>query len=122
MASERSAEQRGRCAAADMWGLRLARQRFHSPAAERAVARLSRAGEYGAVWFAIGAAGVVVDRRRSAQWRAAGRTVAGAYALNTALKLLARRRRPALSDAPPLIGTPTQLSFPSAHAATSFAG
>ena len=32
-----------------------------------------------------------------------------------------RRPRPQLPDLPPLIGTPTQLSFPSAHAATSFA-
>jgi undecaprenyl-diphosphatase len=45
----------------------------------------------------------------------------GAYALNTALKAVVRRRRPALRDLPALIGTPTALSFPSAHAASSFA-
>jgi hypothetical protein len=38
------------------------------------------------------------------------------------LKQLVRRRRPCLPDLPPLAGTPTQLSFPSAHASTSFAG
>ena len=41
---------------------------------------------------------------------------------NTAIKLAVRRRRPDLPDLPPLTGTPTGLSFPSAHAASSFAG
>lgn len=45
-----------------------------------------------------------------------------AYALNTLVKLLVRRRRPQLDGLPPLTGTPTRMSFPSAHAATSFAG
>jgi membrane-associated phospholipid phosphatase len=31
-----------------------------------------------------------------------------------------RRRRPELAGLPPLTSTPTQLSFPSAHASTSF--
>ena len=48
--------------------------------------------------------------------------VAGTFALNTALKLLVRRPRPELPGLPALTSTPTQLSFPSAHASTSFAG
>jgi undecaprenyl-diphosphatase len=48
-------------------------------------------------------------------------TVAGAYGLNTAIKLAVRRRRPELEGLPPLTGTPTALSFPSAHATSSFA-
>jgi membrane-associated phospholipid phosphatase len=47
--------------------------------------------------------------------------VASAYALNTAVKAVARRPRPELDGLPQLISTPTQLSFPSAHAASSFA-
>ncbi len=47
--------------------------------------------------------------------------VAATYALNTAVKLAVRRRRPELPGLPALTGTPTQLSFPSAHASTSFA-
>jgi membrane-associated phospholipid phosphatase len=43
--------------------------------------------------------------------------VAVVYGLNTALKLLARRQRPPIAA----LGTPTALSFPSSHAATSFA-
>jgi len=102
--------------------LRAARTRGHSPGAERAVARFSRVGEHGAVWLAIGAAGWALDRPRAAGWRRAVGTVAGTYALNTAIKQLVGRRRPELSGLPPLTSTPTRLSFPSAHAATSFAG
>jgi membrane-associated phospholipid phosphatase len=42
--------------------------------------------------------------------------------LNTLVKLAVRRRRPSLPGLPPLTDTPTQLSFPSTHASTSFAG
>lgn len=102
--------------------LRLARTKGHTPGAERAVARFSRLGEHGAVWFAIGAAGHALDSQRRPQWRGAMRAVAATYALNTLMKLAVRRHRPELPDLPPLIATPTRLSFPSAHASTSFAG
>lgn len=102
--------------------LRAARTRCHEPATERAVARFSRLGEHGAVWLALGGAGLALDRRRRAAWRGALGTVALAYGLNTATKLIVRRRRPELDGLEPLIGTPTRLSFPSAHASTSFAG
>jgi undecaprenyl-diphosphatase len=102
--------------------LRVARTRGHGPCAERAIARFSRLGDHAAVWLAIGLAGERIDRDHGAQWRRATTTVAGAYALNTAVKLVLRRRRPELAGLPPLIGTPTRLSFPSAHACASFAG
>jgi undecaprenyl-diphosphatase len=109
-------------AAADRRLLRLARTAGHSPRADRRVARFSRLGEHGAVWLAIGTAAAVAapPHQRSAWWRAVG-SVAGAYVANAALKLVVRRRRPHLAGLPPLTGTPTQLSFPSAHATTSFA-
>ena len=102
--------------------LRAARTRWHSPPAEQAVARFSRLGEHGAIWLAIGAAGYALDEPRRPQWRRATGTVTKAYALNTLIKLAVRRRRPELPGLPALTSTPTQLSFPSAHAATSFAG
>jgi membrane-associated phospholipid phosphatase len=102
--------------------LLIARTRGHDPRVERAVARFSRLGEHGGVWLAIGAVGSALDRRRAADWRTAVRTVVATYALNTALKLVVRRRRPELAGLPALTGTPTGLSFPSAHASTSFAG
>ena len=102
--------------------LLLARKHAHTPAAERAVARFSRVGEHAVVWLAIGAVGHALDVPRAAAWRRAVGAVAGTYVLNTALKLAVRRRRPRLAGLPPLTGTPTGLSFPSAHASTSFAG
>jgi undecaprenyl-diphosphatase len=102
--------------------LRLARTRGHAPSAERAVAGFSRVGEHAGVWLAVGVAGWALDRPRAAGWRRALGTVAGTYALNTALKLAVGRRRPELPGLPALAGTPTGLSFPSAHASTSFAG
>src|SRR5262249_45226423 len=41
---------------------------------------------------------------------------------NTALKFAIRRPRPELAELPALATTTTPLSFPSAHACTSFAG
>ena len=102
--------------------LRLARTTGHTPALERAAARLSRLGQHGGVWLAIGAAGYVLDRERRPQWGRAAGTVAATYALNTMTKLIVGRARPELPDLPPLTSTPTGLSFPSAHASTSFAG
>jgi membrane-associated phospholipid phosphatase len=102
--------------------LRIARTRGHGPKADRAVARFSKLGERGAVWLAIGVVGYALDESRRPQWQRAMGTVMGTYALNTAVKLVVRRRRPILPGLPPLTGTPTQLSFPSAHASTSFAG
>ena len=85
------------------------------------VARFSRLGEHAALWLALGAAGVALDDRRRARWRRALLAVAGTYALNTAVKIVIGRARPALEDLPALVATPTALSFPSAHASSSFA-
>lgn len=101
--------------------LRLARTRGHNAGAERAVARFSRIGEHGGVWIAMGVAGAALDPRRRDRWLRMTKTIAGTYALNTAIKLFVRRRRPEMAGLPPLTDTRTRLSFPSAHAATSFA-
>jgi membrane-associated phospholipid phosphatase len=102
--------------------LRMARTRGHTPRAERAVARFSRLGEHAWIWLAIGVLGAQLDERRRGEWRRATATVAGVYALNTAIKQVVGRRRPQLPGLPALTSTPTKLSFPSAHASTSFAG
>lgn len=102
--------------------LLAARTRGHSPGVERAVARFSKLGEHSAIWLAIGAAGAICQPSERGSWRRALRTILGVYATNTAIKLVVRRRRPQLEGLPPLTGTTTRLSFPSAHAATSFAG
>jgi membrane-associated phospholipid phosphatase len=102
--------------------LLLARTHGHSPRLEGAAAQFTRIGEHGGVWVAIGLAGQALDRPRHRAWRRATATVGAALVLNSAIKLLVRRSRPQLAGLPPLTGTPTRLSFPSAHACTSFAG
>ena len=84
--------------------------------------RFSALGDHAAVWLALGGTGMALDADRRARWHRGTIAVAGAYALNTAVKLAVRRRRPRVRGLPPLAGTPTALSFPSAHATTGFAG
>ena len=91
------------------------------PPATVYVGRFSALGEHAAVWLALGAGGALVDGGRRVRWRRGTITVAATYLLNTAIKGVVRRRRPALAHLPALVATPTALSFPSAHASSSFA-
>ena len=75
------------------------------------MARFSSLGEHGLIWFAIAAS--------TRRWDAA-RTVAIAYGANQVVKVIVRRRRPHREQ--PLATTYSNLSYPSAHAATSVAG
>ena len=104
----------------DASALRLARTRGHTPALDRAVGLFSRAGEHAACWFALGLSGALAGRDRR-DWVRGVEVVAAAYGLNFAVKLAVRRRRPELPGLPPLTPTVSRLSFPSAHATTSFA-
>ena len=87
------------------------------------ISAYSRTGEHAACWLALGLGGALRDRagERRRDWLRGVRIVATAYALNTAVKFLIRRPRPQLPDLPPLVPTVSSLSFPSAHATTSFA-
>ena len=107
-------------ARADLRLYRLIRSAARPPALEP-IGRFSRLGEHAAVWVALGLVGMAVDRPRRRRWGRALASVVGTYLLNTAIKGVFRRARPALDDLPALIATPTALSFPSAHASSSFA-
>jgi len=100
---------------------RVLREDAQSRRLEAPIRRFSSTGEHAALWLVLGAAGAVVDRRRRDRWLRAAGTVMFAYLLNTALKIVVRRKRPHLEKLPALIATPTSLSFPSAHASSSFA-
>lgn len=107
----------------DMKLLLFARTHGHGPRAERLIAAYSRTGEHAACWLGmglLGAAGTHESGRR-ARWLRGVRLVAGAYGANYALKVVVRRPRPELPGLPPLTPTVSRLSFPSAHATTSFA-
>lgn len=107
----------------DMRLLRLARTRAHDPRLERAAAAYSLLGEHGAGWIALGLGGAALggSARRACWLRGVG-IVALSYLANQAVKFAVRRPRPHLPDLPPLTPTITQLSFPSAHSTTAFAG
>lgn len=112
----------GSLLSADVAVYRAARTRGHTPQAEHLVRRFSATGEHAALWLAIGALGAALDKPHRPRWTRGMKAVATAYVLNTAIKQVVRRPRPQLGDLPQLIKTPTQLSFPSAHASSSFAG
>jgi undecaprenyl-diphosphatase len=82
------------------------------------VEQFSKLGEHGAIWLAIGATGAAVDEPRREEWLRAVRRVALSYGVNQLLKVVVRRQRPAGK----LASTHSNLSFPSAHATTSFCG
>lgn len=88
---------------------------------EGAVRRFSSLGEHGACWLALGAAGAALDPPRRSAWLRGTTAVGLAYVVNVAVKGIVRRPRPVVADLPPLVRTPTQLSFPSSHASSSFA-
>ncbi len=105
----------------DLALLRLMRTRGHSHSAERAAQAIAAAGEYGAIWAAIGLAAAAFDPPRRRRWLGAGALAPAAIGINFAVKLMARRQRPRLDGLPPLGGAPSSLSLPSAHATASFA-
>ena len=100
------------------------RTRAHPRWAERAIGAFSRTGEHAACWLVFGLAGALSaadDPPRRARWLRGVQIVAGAYVVNYAVKITVRRPRPELRDLPPLTPVVSSLSFPSAHATTSFA-
>jgi membrane-associated phospholipid phosphatase len=82
---------------------------------------LSFFGEHALGWLAIGAVGAAIDKRRRKEWLVAAGGVAAAHAASIAVKRVVRRPRPDHPDVQVLVGTPSKLSFPSSHAASTTA-
>jgi undecaprenyl-diphosphatase len=101
--------------------LRALRTRGHSAPVEVPMKALGLAGEYGAVWMAIGAGAAAADRERRSRWLAAALVAPAAIVLNFAVKKSVGRQRPVITEHPPLARAPSKLSFPSAHATSSAA-
>lgn len=106
--------------ALDLAVYRRVRSLARTPESVRWVRRYSRLGEHGAMWLAVGAAGVGTDHGRRVRWLRATGCVGAAYLLSTSIKLAVGRRRPLVEDLPHLMVTPTGLSFPSSHSTSSF--
>ncbi len=93
----------------------------HSPGLEKAAVALGKAGNNGAVWFAVGVVLAILDGGNREAWLICALLGPLAIGLNYVVKLVVRRPRPVLEGLPPLGGAPSSLSFPSAHATSSFA-
>jgi membrane-associated phospholipid phosphatase len=101
--------------------LRFLRTAGHTPGLEKAARALGRAGNNGAVWFVVGVLLAVLDGSNREAWLICAALGPIAIGLNYVVKLVVRRPRPVLEGLPPLGGAPSSLSFPSAHATSSFA-
>ncbi len=106
---------------ADLRLLRLMRTRGHSPGLESAMKAMGRTGNNATVWVTLGVALALLDPSRRESWLICAALGPIAIALNYCVKLLVKRPRPVLEGLPPLGGAPSSLSFPSAHALSSFA-
>lgn len=105
----------------DLKLLRLMRTRGHTPGVEKVAKLVGKAGNYGAVWVAVGLVLAALDSSHREAWLICAALGPVAIGLNFAVKLVVRRPRPVLEGLPPLGGAPSSLSFPSAHATASFA-
>jgi membrane-associated phospholipid phosphatase len=113
---------RGALGAADQAVLRFLRTRApHDAGTEALFKALGAVGEFATVWIATGLAGAASDPGRRRRWLLGAATGPAAVVLNYGVKVGIGRERPLIEDHPPLARAPSKLSFPSAHATSSFA-
>jgi membrane-associated phospholipid phosphatase len=105
----------------DLKLLRAMRTRWHTPDMEAVAKALGKAGNNALVWVLLGIALALLDPERRESWLICAALGPIAIGLNYGLKLIVKRPRPVLEGLPPLGGAPSSLSFPSAHALSSFA-
>ena len=101
--------------------LSAVQRRIAVPQVVTAARGLSHFGEHALGWLALGALGALIDRRRRRDWLASAAAVAAAHGASIAVKRVVRRQRPTDPTVVVLAGTPSQLSFPSSHAASTTA-
>ncbi|WP_142107784.1 phosphatase PAP2 family protein [Pseudonocardia cypriaca] len=107
--------------AAEVWVLEAVQGALAHPPVVRVARGMSFFGEHAAGWLAMGAIGALVDRRRRREWIAATAAVAVAHGASVGVKRVVRRPRPDDPRVQVHVGTPSRLSFPSAHATSSTA-
>ena len=106
---------------ADLRLLRAMRTKWHTPRLEAAAIALGKTGNNALIWVLLGLVLALVDPGRREEWLICAALGPIAIGLNYGIKLAVRRPRPVLEGLPPLAGAPSSLSFPSAHALSSFA-
>ncbi|HEV7851717.1 MAG TPA: phosphatase PAP2 family protein [Mycobacterium sp.] len=82
---------------------------------------LSHFGEHSIGWLAVAAVGALLQPRKRRTWLAAGFGAVAAHAAAVIIKRVVRRERPHHPDIVVNVGTPSRLSFPSAHATSTTA-
>lgn len=82
---------------------------------------LSHFGEHSAGWVAVSAVGALAQPSRRRSWLAVGAGAFLAHAAAVLIKRVVRRERPHHPDIAVNVGTPSRLSFPSAHATSTTA-
>jgi len=96
-------------------------RRLGQPAVVAAARGFSLFGEHALGWLTLGATGALLDRPRRREWLLCAAAVAGAHGASIGVKRVVRRARPEHSSLRVLVGTPSRLSFPSSHAASTTA-
>jgi membrane-associated phospholipid phosphatase len=91
------------------------------PGAVAAARALSYFGEHSIGWLAVSACGALLQPARSRAWLVAGAGAFTAHAVAVLIKRMVRRPRPHHPAVAVNVGTPSSLSFPSAHATSTTA-
>ena len=82
---------------------------------------MSHFGEHAAGWVGISVLGALLVPGRRREWLLVGAGSVAAHAASILIKMAVRRKRPHHPDVAVKVGTPSSLSFPSAHATSSTA-
>ena len=82
---------------------------------------MSHFGEHAAGWVALSATGALLAKRRRREWVLVGVGAVAAHAASILIKRVVRRSRPHHPAVAVKVGTPSSLSFPSAHATSTTA-
>jgi membrane-associated phospholipid phosphatase len=83
---------------------------------------LGKAGNNSAIWIGVNVLLAIADSANREAWLICAALGPLAIGLNYVIKAIVKRPRPDLGpELPPLGGAPSSLSFPSAHATSSFA-
>ncbi|MDT5092615.1 MAG: hypothetical protein QOH60_1978 [Mycobacterium sp.] len=91
------------------------------PGVVPAARAMSHFGEHSAGWLGVAALGALLAPRHRRDWLLAGAGAFVAHAVAVLIKRVVRRRRPHHPAVDVNVGTPSELSFPSAHATSTTA-
>jgi membrane-associated phospholipid phosphatase len=91
------------------------------PGVLTAARALSHFGEHSAGWLGVAGLGALLQPERRRVWLTAGAGAFLAHAAAVVIKRIVRRERPHHPSIAVNVGTPSKLSFPSAHATSTTA-